>query len=150
MLKSALARIGNGLLFGIGLGIALAVIAQIYTRWQMAEFDETLFRSFDDEALLVIKSHRPQRQEDNSAFLGQLANEGTDAWSYVEIVVELFDDQGQFIDKCSDHLEGSIGPGKTRNFKVTCPNCRDNPMPKYNTYKIEVVDASYESGKSDL
>lgn len=54
----------------------------------------------------------------------------------------MFDKDGQFIDKCSDHLEGSITPGQTRNFKVSCSNCRENPMPSYETYKVKIVDAS--------
>jgi len=148
MLKTALEKIGSGLLIGIGAGISIGLIMYAQTRWSLSAiedgaFEESFFKSYGPEAKLSIKSHRPQRPEANSAFVGEVANEGTDTWSYVQISVELFDKGGQFIDKCSSHLEGSIGPGETRNFKVTCPNCANNPMPAYDRYTIEIVEATF-------
>lgn len=147
-LKSVLARIGDGILLGIGAGITIAIILYVQTQWAMASFEEGLpdaaeFRSYGPAAKLAVKSHRPQRAEANSAFIGQVANEGDASWNYVQISVELFDKDGQFIDKCTDHLEGTIAPDETRNFKVSCPNCANNPMPAYDSYEVAVVDATF-------
>lgn len=147
MLKTALEKIGSGLLIGIGAGISVGLIMYAQTRWALSaiedgSYEESFFKSYGPEAKLSIKSHRPQRLEGNSAFLGQVANEGTDTWSYVQIAVELFDKGGQFIDKCSSHLEGSIVPGETRNFKVSCQNCANNPMTAYDKYTVDIVEAT--------
>jgi len=84
------------------------------------------------------------------ACLGQIVNDGSDTWNMVEILLELFEKYGQFIDKCSSYLDGSIAPGDTRNFKASCPDCRENPMPKYDHYTIEIVDAMLaQSGSGD-
>ena len=146
--KSALERIAQGLLLGIGFAPAFLVFNHFYTQWQMSSFDKTLFedtvfKEYKADAGLVIKAHRPQKAEDNDAFVGQIANEGKESWANVEIVAELFGTDGEFLDKCSSYVDGTLAPGQTRNFKVSCPNCRDNPMQPYDSYTLAVVDARF-------
>jgi hypothetical protein len=148
MMKKALERIGHGLLFGIGFAFAYLVFSHLFTQWQMASleesvFDETMFKEYGSDAGLTIKAHRPQKAENNSAFIGQVANAGNGTWANVEIVAELFDRDGEFLDKCSSYLDGSIAPGETRNFKVSCPNCPDNPRPAYDSYTLAIRDARF-------
>jgi len=148
MLKTVLSKIGEGLLIGIGAGVAVAGVMYVQSRIMMAEHEDQYVyqaghQEYGPKAGLSIKAHRPQRAEANSAFVGQIVNEGTGTWRHVQIVVELFDKDGQFIDKCSDQLEGSISPGETRNFKVSCPNCPASPMPAYETYKVAIIDAYF-------
>lgn len=148
MLKSLLARIGNGLLLGIGISIAFSVFTYGYTQWQIREMEENAEEMFGlknyNGSDLVIREHRPQRAENNSAFIGVVANTGTDGWDNAEFLVELYDEKDAFIDKCTGYLDGSIAPGQERNFKVTCQNCRDPALPlTYARYTIEIVGANY-------
>lgn len=60
------------------------------------------------------------------------------------MLVELFDKDGRFVDKCSSYLDGAISPGQTRNFKVSCSACRAAAQPLvYDRYTIAIVDARY-------
>jgi len=154
--KAAVQKVTHGFLIGFGFAVALALLLFAYDAWQtrkfekqfgeMGEFGDSLpsFKNFSPEAGLVIKEHRPQSPEANSAFIGVMQNTGSDSWQTIEVLVELFDKQGAFVDKCSSYLDGSIGPGQARNFKVSCSECRNNSQPLvYDRYKIEIVSASY-------
>lgn len=142
--RSALAKIGTGLLLGVGIGIALAGIGYLLWYLDKSEIEEPYYKAYSAEAGLVLRNHRPQRAEANTAFIGEVVNTGKDSWSNVKIVVELFQADGQFIDKCSGHMERSIAPGQTRNFKVSCLECRGEAPPPYVRYTIGIVDANFE------
>jgi hypothetical protein len=67
MMKKALERIGHGLLFGIGFAFAYLVFSHLFTQWQMASleesvFDETMFKEYGSDAGLTMKAHRPQKK----------------------------------------------------------------------------------------
>ena len=157
MPKAALSKVVHGLLVGIGFATALAVLLYGYDRWQTSKMEEQasemderfreslpVFKNYSSDARLTIKNHRPQTRESNSAFLGSIQNAGVDTWQSVEVLVELFDKEGTFVDKCSSYLDGSIGPGQIRNFKVSCSECRDAAQRlAYDRYRIEIVSASY-------
>ncbi|WP_414717266.1 FxLYD domain-containing protein [Steroidobacter cummioxidans] len=76
--------------------------------------------------------------------MGSIENIGQDTWQSVELLVELFDKGGTFVDKCSSHLDGSIEPGQTRNFKVSCSECRSSSLPlAYDRYTVAIASAYY-------
>ena len=150
MLKTALAKIAHGLLVGLGFAVAIGALMFGYTKWQMSEFEKKsgdmaeMFRDYTPDAGLSITEHRPQKPVANDAFIGTLTNSGKDTWDNVEILAEMFAADGQFVDKCSSYLDGSIAPGQARNFKVSCAGCRDVRTPLvYDKYTIAIVDASY-------
>lgn len=155
MLKTALAKIIHGLLVGIGFALALGALMYTYTAWQVRQFEEKSedmfgFKQYGADAGLAIKEHRPQRSENNTAFLGVMENNGKDTWESVEVLVELFAKDGTFVDKCSSYMDGSIVPGQERNFKVSCSGCRDPAQPvTYDRYTMEIVDASYVRPKEE-
>lgn len=157
MLKAALARIVHGLLVGIGFAIALGSLMYGFSEWQRKEFEErtgdrgVMYKEYSPAAGLTIKEHRPQTTEANSAFLGSIENNGQDTWENVEVLVELFDKNGTFVDKCSSYMDGSIGPSQTRNFKVSCNGCRDVSKPlAYDRYTIAIVSAHYSRPNNDV
>lgn len=157
MLKTALAKAAHGFLVGVGFAIALGLLIFGFDAWQTRKFREHAqatggdlespnfgFKQFGPAAGLTIKEHRPQQAQANSAFLGSIQNAGKDSWQSVGLLVELFDKEGTFVDKCSGHLDGSIGPGETRNFKVSCAECRASSQPLvYDRYTIKISDAYY-------
>jgi hypothetical protein len=93
--KAALSKIAHGLLVGLGFGAAVGGAMYGINRWQMHEFEQGemfggMFKEYTADAGLVIKTHRPQLPQNNSAFLGVLSNSGNDTWENVEVLVELF------------------------------------------------------------
>ena len=150
MLKAALAKIAHGLLVGIGFGVALGAVMYGYTAWQMSQFEKNktdnfgMFKDYTAEAGLSITEHRPQRETNNDAFVGTVANNRKDTWEGTEILVEMFGKDGAFVDKCTSQVDGSIAPGQTRNFKVSCAGCRDVRVPLvYDKYTVAITDARY-------
>lgn len=149
MLKAAFSKITHGLLVGLGFSAAVAAAMYGYSKWQVHELQSGdmfagMFKEYTADAGLSIKSHRPQLPQNNSAFLGVISNGGKDTWENVKVLVELFSKDGTFVDKCSGYVDGSIGPGQDRNFKVSCANCRDSSQPlEYDKYTIAIVDASF-------
>lgn len=123
MSSTLLAKIGEGIPIGVAAGITIGAILYLETRWAMSEieassFDIPGFKSYGPDANLSIRSHRPKAPGANTAFIGEVANAGSDSWDF--------------------------GPGQVRNFEVSCSNCRDSAVPAYDRYTIEIVDANFE------
>jgi hypothetical protein len=155
MSSKVLARIGDGILMGIGAGIVLAIAMYLQSLWVMSslegdDFGLPGYKSYGPDAGLSVKSHRPKPAAEQSSFIGEVANSGTDTWNHVRFVVELFGKDGAFVGKCTDSLDGPIGPGQVRNFEVSCSNCRNDSVPSFDRYTIEIVDAAYEQPISDV
>jgi hypothetical protein len=155
VIRKLLAKIGEGILIGVGAGIAIGVVMYVQTRWAMSEIEESSFemsgyKSYGPDAKVTIKSHRPKSTSANTAFIGEVANDGSDSWNYVQLVVELFDKEGKFVGKCTGSLDGPIGPHRVRNFEVSCSGCRDSTVPAYDRYTIEIVDANFERPGSEV
>lgn len=157
MFKAALSKIIHGFFVGLGFAVSLGLLLYGYETWQVKRFEEQtselredvggplpMFKNYTPDAGLLIKEHRPQERDATSAFVGSIQNTGQDAWQGVELLVELFDRDGTFVDKCTSHLDGSIGPGQTRNFKVSCSECRNTSQPlAYDRYTIAIASAYY-------
>jgi hypothetical protein len=153
-MRRLLIKIGEGVLLGIGAGLTVSLVMFLQTRWAMSEMEEmdlgmSEHKSYSSEAKLSIKSHRPKAADDNSSFIGQVVNGGSDTWNYVRLMVELFDSEGNFVGKCTDSLDGSIGPDQVRNFEISCSACRNGTVTTFDHYTIEIVDANYEQPESD-
>jgi hypothetical protein len=157
MFRAALSKAVHGFLVGAGFAVALGLLIFGYAAWETRKFREQAqemreeaddpnpgFKQYTSQAGLSIKEHRPQEPQANSAFVGSIQNAGKDAWRSVGLLVELFDKDGTFLDKCSGNLDGVIGPGQTRNFKVSCSECRDSSgLLAYDRYTIAISDAYF-------
>jgi hypothetical protein len=149
VLKAAFAKIGTGLLIGIGFAVAMTAITYGFSKWQIDAMTEDMFKDYTPEAGLEITEHRPQKPTNNDAFIGAVRNNGKDTWEGVELLAEMFGKDGAFLDKCSSYVDGSVAPGESRNFKVSCAGCRDVRVPlQYDKYTIKVVDARYVRPKN--
>lgn len=153
MLRKILAKIGECLLIGIGIGIVFGAITYVQFLMMTSQFDSgslddqgTLFSAYQEfgpDAHVSVTSHRPKPGHERTHFIGEIANEGKTSWSYVKLLVELFDEKNAFIGKCTDNLDGIISPGEKRNFEVSCDNCGDTAVTSYDHYTIRIADASF-------
>ena len=102
------------------------------------------YKEFSSEAGIIITSHKERKVTNSVDILGVLENQGEDTWGSINIEVELFDKEGNFVDECSEYISGNILPGEKQNFKVSCRRCEKNPLPEYKKYTIKVKDAHYK------
>ena len=102
------------------------------------------FVEFDENSGLIILSHESRRYDNKLILLGQIKNNGQETWSNIHIEVDLFNSKNAFVDQCSDLIWGDIRPEQTRNFKVTCGECDDDPPVEFETYEIKILDATHE------
>ena len=155
MLRKILAKLGEGLLLGIGAGIAFGTFSYVQSRIMMSQLEEhstvdefpsfESYREFGPDAKLSITSHKPQPGNERTAFIGEIANDGKGAWQYVNLLVELFDKDNVFVGKCTGSVDGTIRSGEKRNFEVSCTNCSKSAAPAYDHYTIRIVDANFAS-----
>lgn len=134
LLKDALQKIGVGLLYGIGIGIAVSAITYFMT--------EKMTASFMNEAALekiVITRHEKVRRDEAVLILGTLENKASESVRAVSVQVDLFDKDGKFVDQCSEYLRGALKSGESRNFKVSCGGCKDRPVVAHESYKVRVT-----------
>jgi hypothetical protein len=155
MLRKILAKLGEGLLLGIGAGIAFGAFSYVQARIMMSQLEERAYgdelpsfegyREFGPEAKLSITSQKPQPGNERTTFIGEISNDGKDAWDYVRLMVELFDKDNVFVGKCTGSVDGTIRSGEKRNFEVSCTSCGNSVVPAYDHYTIQIVDANFAS-----
>lgn len=154
-MKDFLIKILSG--FGVGLGFAVAAVAVIYfssellmkkvTKDAYAVAEEEMpksfgYKSYSKDSGLSIKSHKEREIKHGMEVLAEIENNGDTTWSSVSLEVELFNSKGEFIDECSGYLQGKLAPGEVENVKVKCGGCKDNPLAAYDSYTIDISNAS--------
>jgi hypothetical protein len=134
MLKSALQKIGVGLLYGIGIGASFGAITVFMTEQMTASM-------WNDAALekVVVAKHEEVRRDETVFILGTVENRSAEAVRAMSIQIDLFDKDGKFVDQCSEYLRGALKPGESRNFKVSCGACKDRPSVSHASYKVRVI-----------
>lgn len=126
ILRDSARRIANGLLFGVGFGIAAGLIYYFISQ----EMNEKMMKSLWNEAgieKLVITSQDEVKRDDGVYILGTIENRGGESVRMASLQADLFDKAGKFVDQCSGYLNSSLKPGGVRNFKVTCGS-KDKPV----------------------
>lgn len=132
-------RFRAGFTSGLGFGIGLLVIILAW-EWIDTYRNSPELKEFSEKANVVVKSHRVAKDKCCLAVIGELENKGTTTWRYVNVRVEFFDDKGQFVHSCSEQLDGLLTPGQVRNYKVTCYERQNHPLPEFKKYSVIVDD----------
>lgn len=144
MYKQILAKIGNGILTGLGFGLVLVGTLLAAERY----FDDfgavPTDQEYNKDAGLIIQSHKDLRGKYSTAVVGTIQNTGNGTWKHVKLSVELFDKNGQFLDKCEDYENELFSPQKMIHFKVSCGGCEKQPVVDYHHYVVRIVDAEYQ------
>jgi hypothetical protein len=101
-------------------------------------------RKYDENSGLIIENQELRKSDTKLTIIGQIKNTGQENWERTHIEVELFDSNKKFVDQCSGLVWGIIKPTQTRNFKVTCGECDNEPFVEFSTYEIRITDASHK------
>jgi len=133
--KNVIAKIGTGLLYGIGIGV---IAGPIYYFTSVKMMDSV----WNEAALqkVSIGKHQEVRRGKNFVILGSVENQGAESIRTLIIQVDLFDKNGQFVGQCSEYMIGALKPHEPRNFQVSCGGSKDDkPVVEHQSYKVYVV-----------
>ena len=148
-LKSILAKIGTGFLYGLGIMIAVGLFS-VGASWFMSQqFDEEFFEtnmgftSYDESAMLEAIVDTETIGDGEFTLLGRLANGGETTWKQVTLKAEMFDVDGKFINECTDYVSQELKPGEEIYFKMNCgASCNRMDMSSYASYRLLITDAN--------
>ena len=148
--RSIAATLFKGLLFGIGFMLVVTTGLLLIA----AEFDQPLKVVITDAETTVgidfredlqITGHlylRERRSKNQLQILCKLKNNGTLAWTDIEVQAELFY-KGQYVDECHEFVR-VLMPGEEDNMKIVCGDCALNTLPEYDDIKLKVAGAHRE------
>ena len=143
MIVDALKTVGRGFLLGLGFGIALAII--YYFAWQYyatkleAEMSKTFARMDNVTSVkdLVLSNVEERKHDGATAIIGSVKNVGSSPASGVQLQANLFD-HGKFVDQYTTYVSGTIKPGESQYFKISC-GCSTTPPAEHDSFKVEVT-----------
>ena len=140
--KNGLATIVRGFLLGVGFSIAAGIAYFIAFQIAMSSMKETT-SAYDVAASggaaakdLVLSGVEEQKHDNVTSIIGSVKNTGTKPARNVHLKANLFD-HGKFVDEYSTYLSGSLAPGQSEYFKISC-GCKDSPPAAHDSYKVEV------------
>ena len=156
--KNSVNKILTGVFYGLGFCLVLflfSIASSFYfqqtfstersTEYSyVSDYDEDKCRSLSecDEPGLNFEIVSEKIDTESLILLGKIKNDGDIKWTSVSLKVELFDQDGNFIDECSEYISGGVAPNITENFKISCgSNCSKANLDDYHHYKIKIADA---------
>ena len=133
LIKIFLQKFGSGLFIGIvagaTAGFIFGVLSMVMTQslWNDAETLENL----------SITQDREVNRNGRTVILGNIKNNSDETIRMVKLKVDLFDENGTFIEQCDEYIS-DLHNGKQTNFKVSCKSCDSNKTVEHSSYKIYV------------
>jgi hypothetical protein len=135
--------VGRGFLLGLGFSIALGAFAVIGWQWsshqaavQTENFQATL-EGKNVEKDIALSGVEEVKRDGTTVIIGNATNHGKSAARGIHIQANLFN-HDKFVDQYSTYLTGTIEPGKSQYFKISC-GCKDTPPAEHDSYKLEVL-----------
>jgi hypothetical protein len=142
LLLHAAGIVGRGFLLGLGFSIALGAVfivgRQVSSR-QMPQQSETVQEDLGGkelEKLIELTGVEEVTHDGTTVIIGTATNHGKTGARGIDIQANLFN-HGKFVDQYSTYLKGTIEPGKSQYFKISC-GCKDTPPVDHDSYKLEV------------
>ena len=139
-LRKTLGTIVRGFLLGVGFSLALAATYFVVWRVTLNQTQSAIEEIGDGgrgAAQNITVSNVEELKHDGlTSIIGSAKNTGKKPARSVEIQANLFN-HGKFVDQYSTYISGTIAPGESKNFKISC-GCKAPPA-EHDTYKIEVI-----------
>jgi len=144
----------SGLAFGLGFSLIfvvvfwLGLVVVVYTVKPPSDKTDmsALFKQFKPSSGLTVETQQPSRTKWNLSVLGVVRNDGKEPWQFIRFQINLLAADGSLVGLCEGSASAPLFPGQKRPFQVDCRGSEDHPLPEYNTYTLEIVDASYVTG----
>lgn len=159
-IKAIFVKLGTGFLYGAGFMIAAAVVGNFTFSYMESDMEEMerkqeernknreekmrmMSRSYDESAGLSVSIAKERIADDEFTLIGTIENNGDTKWSSVSLKAELFNEDGEFIDECTEYVNQTTIPGSKLNFKLSCGSCSKFQLRDYKSYKLAITDAMY-------
>ena len=144
MVRHAFSTVVRGFLLGLGFSAGVALISVVAYRISASvNHDSPMFaEGMPGEPSLksvVLSDVEEMKHGELVSIVGSAKNSGSRPLRGVQIRANLFK-QGKFVDQYSTSLSGTLEPGGSQYFKITC-GCRDSPPAEHDGFKVEVVSA---------
>jgi len=142
MILNGLKTIGRGFLLGLGFSIAMCGISGImlllFERQSSADAAVSM-RLVEQESAedIAVSDVEEQKHDGATAIVGSIKNNGTRPYSHIELKANLFN-HGKFVDQYSTYVSGTVKPGASAYFKISC-SCNNSPPAEHDSFKVEVV-----------
>ena len=152
-LKRFLGKVGTGFSYGIGFGIIIIAISWGSSLYFEKKADEIMsgesdgencrdFKKCEESSGLEIKITKERISKTDFVLLGKVKNSGDIKWTSAKIKAELFDEEGNFIDECTESVNQKISPNTEVNFKLSCSSCSKVNLDNYKSYKAFIIDGN--------
>jgi len=143
VIVNALKTTGRGFLLGLGFSIATAVVYYFVWQYYVTKAEEEMSRNFERTEMvasakdLVLADVEEQKHDGATAIIGSVKNAGSKPARSVHLQANLFN-HGKFVDQYSTYISGTIKPGESQYFKISC-GCSGTPPAEHDSFKVEVV-----------
>jgi hypothetical protein len=142
-LKNMLAMIAQGFFLGIG----LCFVFFLYQRIQFSAYEggsdlpDSYAEMMADKSVSekdYVLSDLVKNDEDGKVWIvGKFKNTSTRPLNGIELQANLY--QGEkFVDQYSEMLTGTIRPGDSRLFKISC-GCQNKPPAAHDSFKVVAI-----------
>ena len=131
-IKVFLEKFGSGLFIGIVAGISAGFIFGIIS---MLMNQSIWSRDAEIREQATITKDREVTRKGITMILGSLKNNSEDSMRMFKIKADLFDENGTFIEQCSEYIS-DLDAGKQTHFKIICKSCDSNKTIEHSSYKI--------------
>jgi hypothetical protein len=138
---NAARTIGRGFLLGLGFGAALGCAYYVAYQLTVKNVKEDVGLGDSDSQAnkeIVLSDVEEQKHDGTTAIIGKATNSGKKAVHGVHIQANLFNHE-KFVDQYSTYITGTLAPGKSQYFKISC-GCKDTPPAEHDSYKLEVLN----------
>lgn len=141
MIANALKTIGRGFLLGLGFSIAVVVV--YYFAWHVYVTRAEKSMSFERTKIeasakdLVLRDVEEQKHDGATSIIGSVQNVGSSPAREVRLEANLFN-HGKFVDQYSTYISGTINPGESQYFKISC-GCSGTPPAEHDSFKVVVI-----------
>lgn len=141
----------KGLVTGLGFSVALALVGYLSIKtcidqscFMNSDYDdESIYHDYDPSSnTLVFDNIKSQTADNGIVITATLQNQDSIDWESIDIELELFDKNEQFVHECTEYISHTIAAGTSEHIKITCRGCKKNTIPEFETYTLRVVDAS--------
>jgi hypothetical protein len=138
-LVRAVMIVGRGFLLGVGFSIALGALFFFVNQKVTGQTDAMQAKLAEGNQAkdIALTGIEETKHDGVLAILGTATNHGKSAVRGIHIQANLFS-HDKFVDQYSTYLTGSIEPGKSQYFKISC-GCKDTPPAEHDGYKLEVL-----------
>lgn len=143
VIVNALKTTGRGFLLGLGFSIVTGLVYCFIWQYYITRAEEEMSKSFERTEIvasakdLVLADVEEQKHDGATAIIGSVKNVGSKPARSVQLQANLFS-HGKFVDQYSTYISGTIKPGESRYFKISC-GCSNTPPAEHDSFKVEVV-----------